>query len=240
MATVRTSSGTWTTAAGNKTVTLTPGLNDLVVVLCGNSGTTVAPTVTDDNQSGTYTVVDGMLSNASANKGWAAIRNSLIPAPVSTIFTFVPGAVDTGGGLVVAIITGIQKVGSAASRQTAKQENQVAGTPAPVFGSAPLAANLCLGWVMDVTNGSVNCVPPAGWTEIADVGYNTPATGCEACGRGSGETNTTITFGGATPSAFGVLVIELDVTTLSFVPPRKDNLYLSSRDSDPWSMDGWR
>ena len=218
MATVTFEGSTWTTQAGNKSVTMTPAVGDLLLVICGNSGRTTAqpPTVTCDVQGITFTQFTGTngsyTKNTSADSGWVFISDSLCTAASSTIVTMNQSG-DSGGGLAVWAVTGMSIAGEAAIRQCGKQDNQASGTPAPAFGVAALTTNPVFGWVHTGTNGSANSAIPSGWAaEDADSGYNTPPNGRQCCHRNSGETNTTITFGAVAPSAFGAIVVELDAS----------------------------
>ena len=59
---------TFNTTSGTKTVTATPAVNDLIVIVTANTGsttTTAAPT--DNNSSGTYTVVNTAVKATSAD-----------------------------------------------------------------------------------------------------------------------------------------------------------------------------
>lgn len=199
---------TFNTSSGSKTVTATPAVGDLIVIVTAHSGNTSSVTPTDDNSSGTYTTILSALKNASADKMMIHIRDSLIGAANSTVFTHAPGT-STGGGLAVFKVTGMQKTGATAARQSAKQENQAAATPAPVFGSAPLSVNAIIGAIFNATNVA-GMTPRTNFTERCDVGYNTPASGLETMSRDSGETATTQTWGSASASAFASAVVELD------------------------------
>jgi hypothetical protein len=212
MASVRTNGVTFTTTAGVKTVVLTSAVGDLWIVMGAETGVTTTPTLTDDQAGGTYTLITSALKNTSADKQFAWVRNALFTSAVSTTVTFTPSG-DTGGGCCVIAISGMSRYGLDAIRQNAKQENIASGTPAPVFTFAALTANLCIGSVHDATNGN-SVVQPASWSELQDVGYNTPTTGLEVASRDSGETNSTITWGGAAASAFSAMALELDVTRI--------------------------
>lgn len=200
-------SATFNTSSGSKTVTATPAANDLIVIIAAHSGNSSAATPTDD-QGGTYTAIANAVKASSADRLGLFVRNSPIPAAISTVFTHAPGT-STGGGLAVLKVTGMTRSGSSAVRQSAKQDNQAAATPAPVFGSAPLTGNPVIGVLFNATNPAT-MTPRTNFTERADAGYNSPATGLEVMSRDSGETATTQTWGSASASAFCSLVVELD------------------------------
>lgn len=197
------------TTSGTHTVTATPTLNDLIVLLTITTGST-ASTVPTDNQGGTYTTVASALKNTSADKMMIHVRNQLVSSAVSTQYSHAPGA-TTGGGIAVYRIAGMTRTGLQAIRQYAVQENQAAATPAPIFGTAALTGNLCLGMIFNATNPAA-MTSPTSWTEDGDSGYNSPTTGYQVCRRNSGETGTTITWGSASGSAFCSGVVELDTT----------------------------
>lgn len=205
-------SGTFTTTSGTKTVTATPAVGDLIVIVTAHSGNTSATAPTDNNSSGTYTLIGTAVKATSVDTMKFWVRDALIGAASSTVFTHAPGA-STGGGLVVLKVTGMTRVGSAAFRQFAKQDNQAAATPAPVFASAALTTNPVIGAVFNA-NTPAGLTPrgtPA-YTERFDNGYGTPTTGLEVMSINTGETGTTITWGGASASAFGSAVVELDAS----------------------------
>jgi hypothetical protein len=204
----------WNTSAGAKvTAAFTPAANDLLIAVTGHSfalGTDPADTVTD-SQSGTWDLVGTYRSFSTTVGGglriWA--RTTAVTASSMTV-TSTPGGTSTGGGLAVLSVSGSSGYGSGAIRAQAGQADVAAGTPAPVLPQAALTTSTLIGAVMTNTNGSANCAPPSGWaTEDYDLGYTSTATGIEVCHRDGGETNTTITFGAATPSQFGALVIEI-------------------------------
>lgn len=204
---------TFNTTSGTKTVTATPAVNDLIVIITAHTGNTSTNAPTDNNSSGTYSLIGTSFKATSADYMNVFIRNSFISSATSTIFTHAPGA-SSGGGLAVFKVTGMSRTGSIADRQFAKQDNQAAGgTPAPVFASNVLTANAVIGAVFNASNPAT--LTPRGtplYTEAFDTGYNTPATGLEAMYINSGETATTITWGGTSGTAFCSLVIELDTS----------------------------
>jgi hypothetical protein len=211
---------TFTTAAGNKTVTAAPSIGDLIVIVCANSGRTTAqdPTVTDDNAGGggTYTQVQENTKNVSADTMWIYIRNDLIKSVASTVFTFSPlAAGDTGGGLVVLRVTGMWRAGASAKRKSGGQDNQAAaGTPGPSWtgGGSATGLNPLIGAILNGTNPAGMTKPASFDTEQFDNGYNTPPTGLEVVSDNTGNTDSTVTWGGTSASAFCSSILELDST----------------------------
>ena len=203
-----------TTNGGAKSVTATPAVNDLIVIVAANSGSTSTTTAPTDNATGgTYTLVNTAVKATSADTMQIYVRNNLITSATSTIFTQ-NQTTATGGGIVVLKITGMSKVGSAAIVQSAIQSNIASGTPAPVLGATPKSYNPIIGAVFNASNVAT-LTPRTGYTEVADLGYNSPATGLEVMYINSGETSGTITWGSTSPSAFASIAVELDSTILN-------------------------
>lgn len=215
MATVTKRAIVWSTTAGNKTTAaFVPAVNDLLVVASLHSAQDGASTITD-SLSGTYTNVGTLPSYSTAQAGTIGfyLRDTGVSGASMTV-TSAPAGTSTGGGLAVLSVAGSSGYGSGAYVKEAVQADQAAGTPAPVFGSAPASTNCLIGVVCTNTNGSANCTEPAGWAvEDYDQGYNTPASGIHVCHIDSGFTSTTVTYGAATPSQFGAHVIEILAST---------------------------
>ena len=220
MAAVSSLGVTFNTTAGTKSVTTTPAVNDLIVIITGATSTgsadeTTAPT--DNNSSGTYSKVVVGVSGSNLGRliGW--VRTALISSAVSTVFTYNPlVGTNTGGGLQVLKITGMTNVDLAAIQQSAKQDSQTGGTtPAPVFAAAVNTVNPVIGAVMNASNpAALTPRSSPAYTERTDVGYATPTTGLETMTINSGETATTITWGGTSPTLFGDIVMELSTTDI--------------------------
>jgi hypothetical protein len=184
-------------------------VGNILVVQTYDTGTSANSTVTD-NQGGTYTRVAFAQKNSSADITGFYIRDQLISNTNVHTVQSAPGT-TIGGGLQVTEYSGITRTGAAAALQSAKQDNQSAGTPAPAFGVAAQTGNPVLGQIMNATNNAT-MTPPTSWTERRDAGYNTPTTGFEAVTRDSGFTGTTVTWGSASASAFCSLIVELDTS----------------------------
>jgi hypothetical protein len=213
----------WSTTAGAKTVTFTPAVGDLVVVLCGNSGRTVAqvPTITMTVQGITFVLIASFTKATNVDSGWVYVATSFCTAASSSVVTFTPTATDTGGGLDVYTVSGMSRAGLAALRQSGKQDNAAIGTPSITLAGAILTGNPCLGWVQNATNSTTTTAPPTGWTEGYDTGYTTPAQGHESVYIASGSTLTTVAWTGASASAFGSVLVELDASVPG-APPLED------------------
>ena len=215
---------TFDTTTGSHTVTATPAINDLIVIVCANTGITAAPTVSDNNADGlgAYTNIVGALKNTSTDKAFIFIRNDLVGSATSTVFT-VTGASSTGGGLVVYNVTSMIRTGASASRQTAVLENQSSGTPTLTLASSCLTGNPTIGGIFSERNPA-GMTAPTNWTEDSspstDVGYGTPTTGLETVRRDSGFIGTAVTWGNSTGALWGGVLIELDtsITSVSVGP----------------------
>jgi hypothetical protein len=210
-AAVRTTVANWTTTSGTKNVSIgSTAIGDIPLIICGNTGNVNTPTVTDNNGDGlgTYTLITSALKATSADKLFAFIRDAQIGVTASTVFSCAIGA-TTGGGATVIMMTGVT-AGAAGVRQSGKQENQAAATPAPAFETgAPLTTSLCVGGIFNATNPATMTVP-ASWTERSDVGYATPDTGFEGASD-TGVTLQTITWGSASATEFCSLIVEIKV-----------------------------
>lgn len=227
MAAVTSAGSAWDTNAGNKTVTATPALGDLIVVIAGTSGLAGGTTSVTDNNSdghGTYIQVDTDRTGFSTTGVLTVwVRADAIRSATSTVFT-ANQAGSTGGGLVVYRVSGMSISGPAAVRGNGGQSTGTAGTtPAPVLSVTPLTGNVIITAVANGSNtaGMTPRSSPA-YTEAPtpDLGYNTPATGLSTCFVNSGETSATITWGGTSATAFASFAIELDTSVPIVLPER--------------------
>lgn len=220
---------TWNTTGGNTTVVATPTAGDLIIVIAGTSGLAGGTTsVTDNNGDGFgttpgYTQIDvdrTGFSTTGVLTMW--VRNRLISGG-STTFTAAQGS-STGGGLEVCRVSGMSIVGLGAIRGAGGQSSGTLGTtPAPALlrrvgttfsgSQAALTANLCISAVANATNPAATTPrsSPA-WTGSANNGYATPTTGLRTAFINSGETASTLTWGGTSATAFASMAIELDVS----------------------------
>lgn len=216
LAAVTSLGSTYNTTAGAKTVVATPAVNDHIFVIVQLSGVSTTPTLTDNNSDGlgTYTKVGSTFSNSGTVKAvMGFVRDAAVGSATSTTWTMTPSG-DNGGGLQVLKTTSMSRYGSTSVLQSTGQSNQAGGTtPAPVFGAAVNTSN-------PVITGLVNASNPAAitprsspaYTEQVDTGWNTPASGVENSSVDSGETATTITFGGTSASTFSDYAVELDTS----------------------------
>ena len=204
------------TSSGTKTVTATPAVGDLIVLVCAHTGntSTAAPTDNNSDGAGTYTLVTTAVKASSADTMKVWIRNSFIGSASSTVFTHAPGT-TTGGGVGVFKVTGMTRTGLNAIRQSAIQSNRAAATPTPVLGVAALTGNPLIGAVFNATNpATMTARGTPAYTERFDTGYATPTSGLETMSIDSGETGTSIAWGNASASAFCSIIVELDTSAI--------------------------
>lgn len=210
------------TTAGAKTVTATPAVGDLIVIVlqaskeAATSLTFSAPT--DNNSSGTYTLVGTSSFYCTDNStfrvyGAVYVRDSLIASASSTIFTMPAPVTDNGGGLAVLKITGMSKAGSSAIRQVKADYINATSTANPTtgtWGSARLTTNPVIGVVVNDKNPA-GMTPTSGFSELLDTGYNSPTTGIEIQSRNSGDTGDMMAWTRAT-SYWACMGVELDAS----------------------------
>lgn len=202
-------------AAGNvisgtdPSVAITPANGDLLFVFCtANGNTNAAPTCSDGNTGGTYSLLFTALKNSSTDIISCFVRNAVVPNTTSTTVTVAIGA-HTATEIVVVAVSGATAAGTAAVVQTATQANQAAATtPAPVFAATTALQNLCLGIIGNGTNPA-GTTTPSGWTRQQNVGQT--ACGLSVHTRDSGFNGTTVTFGGTSASAFASGVVEVQL-----------------------------
>jgi hypothetical protein len=157
------------------------------------------------------------------------VRNNYITAASSTTFTATQAS-SSGGGLAVFRIASCNIIGLGAIRGMGGVSSGTLGTtPAPVLlarvgttFTGTLAALTANGMITAVANGSnlanVTIRSAPAYTRDADLGYNTPATGLDVGHINSGETASTITWGGTSATAFASIAIEVDASTPLIYP----------------------
>jgi hypothetical protein len=249
MAAVTSAGVTFNTTAGNKTVVATPAAGDLIVVIAAHSGRTTAqaPVITDNNADGFGTTAAGGYTNCtalastkatSADSMWVFVRNRLIGSATSTTFTDTIAS-DSGGGLEVFRVSAMSIVGQGAIRGGGIQSNQALGTtPTPVLlrrlgvvysgTQAALTANALISAVFNATNPAATTPrsSPA-WTGSANTGYTVPAAGLRTAFINSGETASSLAWGGTSATAFCTVAFELDISV-----PQYDYVLRNQVDSD--------
>src|SRR5665213_3300911 len=108
---------TFNTTSGTHTVTATPAVSDLIVIVVANSGNVaqIAPTDNNSDGLGTYSLAATANKSTDADELVIWVRDHPIGSASSTVFTQAPGT-STGGGLAVHKVTGIALVGINAIR----------------------------------------------------------------------------------------------------------------------------
>src|SRR5436190_22496678 len=98
MASVTSLGSLFDTNSGTHTVTATPAVGDLIVIVIASTGYTgtVAPTDNNSDGLGAYTLAQSNVKVTSADKMACYVRNELVKSATSTVFTHAPGA-TTGG-----------------------------------------------------------------------------------------------------------------------------------------------
>lgn len=215
MATVtKVGTSTFNTTSGNKnsgSFTSAAGAQLIVILAHSGSTSTAAPTDNHPDGLGTYSQINAAVKAASADRLSVWARNALTGSAAATTVTHAPGS-TTGGGLCVLSVSGVSRLGAAAARQSAIQSNQAAGgTPTPALSSAALTGNPVIGAVFNATSPA-GLTQRTGYTEQMDQGYSTPTTGLEVMSRDSGETASSIAWGGTSASAFCSIAVELDTS----------------------------
>ncbi len=163
----------------------------------------------------TFTLIQTATYRTSLDKIFVYVSDALVSNAASQTVTW-NGVSDEGTGSIIFVeaVAGMSRVGLDAILQNTRQNNQAAGTPAPVFAANVNTNNVTIGVIGNSTSPA-GLTPPTSWTEPAttgDLGYSNPTTGGEVVFRNSGFTGTTITWGSASASAFGSLIIELDTS----------------------------
>ena len=196
------------------TVTATPAVDDLIVVIHGMSGWASGDTsVITDNQSGTYTQIGANpLSTAGGTGGalWISIRTALIPSAVSTIFTETPAG-STGSGLTVLKVTGMTRTGADAALQNIGESTQTENPPVIAFPVATLAGNPIILGVFGEDNPPA-LTPPTGFTETTDAGWATPTSGIEIVFNGDGNTLSSYSWSAGALTDHNEVGVELDTS----------------------------
>lgn len=220
MATGTDAGGQWNTTAGNHTVTATPAVGDLIVVISGQSGwaATEVTTVTDNNSDGlgTYTRYGDATTPLSQGGGtacalWVSVRNALIGSASSTIFTATQTGTSTGGGLTVLRFSGMSRVGAQAVLQSIGENNGTESPPTITFASTTLTGNPVILAVMGEDN-PMALTSPTGFTEADDTGWATPTSGIQVCWDDAGNTATLFSWSAGATTDHNEVGIELDTT----------------------------
>lgn len=215
--TVKSLGSTMNTTSGTHTLTATPAVGDLIVIIRANTGNTTSHAPTDNNAdgNGTYSLATSALKNTSADLMEVWVRNSRIGSATSTVFTDAAGT-TTGGGIHVYKVTGMTKAGSSAVKQVASQANQAANaTPAPTFSGSVTSPNPVITAVFNTTNSTIsNPVVPLNFAHGLKTAYGTPATSLQSgYSEGGLFTGTAVTWTAQSASVWCSVAVELDSST---------------------------
>jgi hypothetical protein len=200
----------------------TPAAGDLLVVFVAASGTGDPGTMTDSQGLGfTKIASTGYFSNA--NTVYVFVSNSFASASSMTVTFHCTGDSATGCVIQVARVSGMSRTGASAVLQSAVAHAPGGTTPAATFAAAVQTGNPTLGLVGNASNPAA-LTPPTSWTEHDDTGYITPPTGAEYVSRNSGFTGTTITWGAASASAHGEVIVEFQKSSQLFIGVHNETL----------------
>lgn len=194
----------------------TPAVGDLLICfVVGSESVTNNPTFISSIAGNSFIQFVKATYRTSLDTLYGFVANQLIITgeAIAQTVTYNPADTASGSCISVVAVSGMSRIGLNAIRQFAIQENQAAGTPAPVFSQAALTANAVLGAIGNNTNPATMTVP-AGWTENGDLGYITPTTGLEHVSLNSGFTGTTVTWGSASGSTFASIIVELNTSQI--------------------------
>jgi hypothetical protein len=115
-------------------------------------------------------------------------------------------------------VSGMTRSGLPAIRQSKTTDGIAAGgAVAVVFPGVCLTANMVLAGCFTADNVPTVTVP-TGYTIRANNGFVTPAAGLQTDTRDSGETTTTVTWGGTSTGAACAAAIELDTSAAPHAP----------------------
>jgi hypothetical protein len=189
----------------------TTAANDYLLILGGISDTTTANiTATDDLNLGWDQLIPSFSYNSGVDRIFCLGSKILVPGTTGPIIT-VDTEVDAGTG---SISFATRVTGSDGTpiriRQIGTATGAASTTPTVVM---PLGAcdtnNGILAAVFNGTNAAGLTIPTGWAAEMQDVGHNTPPMGGWLGKRVSGETNSTITWGSTSASAWGAVVVEV-------------------------------
>lgn len=196
----------------------TPAVGDLLLVYVVAGATTAAGALTGTGAGLTFSRITNALFNSNGDRIYAFVADKLVTAAASQTVTFdCTGDAADGSIIFVFRVSGLTRTGLLAVRQSGVVSNNAASTPAISFPAVALTGNPVSGCLGNVTNPAT-MTAPTGFTESAvagalgDVGYATPTHGGHAVYRDSGHTSATVTWGSASASVWGGIIVELDTS----------------------------
>ena len=196
------------TAAGNKSLTASGVVGDLLVVYCVGSDLANSGTLAD-NQGGTYTLVTAAVKNASADVMAVFVRNQFMANTNAHVLTWTV-TTNTGGGMAAYRISGMPVAGAAAIRQSAVKNNINAGINCTcTLPALRVLGNVTMSGVFTTSN-PVGMTPDAAYTAMGSGGWTTPTAGF--AGEViviSGNVGVSVPWGTAAPSASCAAAVEV-------------------------------
>lgn len=184
----------------------------LVIAAVINSKASAPDTPTFSGNGLTWTKIDSTNYNTvSSPTCRLTMFRAMGPAPTSGTGTAdFAGATQTGCHVLVVQFTGVDSTGGSGGAVVQSVIKNGDASTAPVITLASLAANgrdaVFTAWGGDLNSSTVLSVE-SGWTEDADVGYNTPATWMGAQHR----LDTTDTTPGATTTSIDWAGIAIEI-----------------------------
>lgn len=185
----------------------TPVAGDLLICFVSTSALSTANNV-NSTMTGTFTwsKLTSFGKNAGAdsiNVFWAYAATA-----TSTTPTFNTGGVTATGCAISCVrVTGAEGQTQPYIRQFATNNGSTAN-PTVVFGAAPLTGNGILAIGANSTNSNTQWTAPAGFTEISEVAFNTPANSLQTVQRATGQTVATLTWTNVNTSGWGTFAME--------------------------------
>lgn len=191
----------------------TPAADDLLLVAVYASGSAAAtPTLSSSVGGKTFSLVGSAAGKAtSADTLYLFVADQLASATSQTV-TFDTTDNVTGTVMNLYQVSGVTVTGTTAIRQFGKQENQASGaTPAVTLSGACQTGNPV---IAAHYNASTAPTIPSGWTAGATATHSAPTQRGSAYYRDSGETGSTITWGGTSLSDHCSIVAEIETATV--------------------------
>jgi hypothetical protein len=201
----------------------TPTASSLQVVFCAVAASTQA-TATLTNSSGlTFTQVNATTNGGANDRQYVFVADALSTAVSQTVTCDTASDPGNGTNIVVYEITSHGgRFGLDAIKQSDADNGAAASTPGPAFASSVLTGNVTLLGLYNASNPS-GMTHPTGWTEGADIAYNTPTAGFEASHRNSGFTGTTVTWNSSSATQWTSLMVEIDNSAGESTPSAFDS-----------------
>lgn len=192
------------------TSNFTPASGDLLFAVSVYDGTTSVQTLTD-SLGGAWSRITEALKSSSADLMTLFVRDALVTSGSSVSVGVTTQTAGTGCLISVGWVTGMSRAGTSAVRQSARRQNQGAGTSAVHFAAPCLTSNSVAAFLGNSTNAA-GMSPPTGFSEVEDFGHATPAKGLEVAYVNNGFTDSGVTWGSNSASVYGAIAIEFDTS----------------------------